>query len=162
MKVKLMKSLKAYLFLIILFFHSACAKENNEGFEYLIFGHFYGECIGEQCVEIFKLTSSELSEDSNDQYPSQDNFYDGNFSLISNEKFELVKDTPLEFPSEFWNEENTVIGQPDAGDWGGFYIEIKNEQGYDFWILDKMKPNVPVKYHSFIDLLNANIAQISD
>jgi len=38
--------------------------------DYLIFGHYYGKCIGEECIEIFKLTKTKLYEDINDNYPS--------------------------------------------------------------------------------------------
>jgi hypothetical protein len=55
------------------------------------------------------------------------------------------------------NENHTVIGMPDAGDWGGFYVEYNFNGTRRFWILDKMKANVPSQYHDFIDSLNAKI-----
>jgi hypothetical protein len=151
-----------FLALIFLLIFSSCSKENNEESNFLVFGHFYGECIGEQCVEIFKLTSTDLSEDSKDNYPGQSSFYNANFNPVSNDKFELVKGLADYFPTIFWNENETVIGQPDAGDWGGFYIEIKNSEGHDFWLLDKNKNYAPAEYHAFIDTLNSKIALISD
>ena len=54
----------------------------------LTFGHYFGFCQGEECIEIFKLTNSELSEDTTDQYPGQQ-FYNGMFIALSQEKFVL-------------------------------------------------------------------------
>lgn len=42
---------------------------------YIIFGHFYGECLGEKGIEIFTLEDDKLFEDSNDRYPSSTGFY---------------------------------------------------------------------------------------
>ena len=41
---------------------------NPQDLDYLIFGHFYGECFGENCIEIFKLEADALYEDDNDVY----------------------------------------------------------------------------------------------
>ena len=72
-------------FLIALIVLSACdeadLKEGEGTTDYIVFGHFYGECVGEQCVEIFKLTKDQLSEDSNDTYPGSDHGYSGNFRM---------------------------------------------------------------------------------
>lgn len=58
--------------------------------EYLIFGHFYGFCEGEQCIEIFKLTEGELFEDQNDNYPDQESFYKRKFIKLSDEAFMIA------------------------------------------------------------------------
>jgi hypothetical protein len=68
-----------------------------------------------------------------------------------------VEDLMDFFPQDLLNESDTVIGMPDAGDWGGFYIEYNFNGTRRFWILDKMKTNVPGKYHAFIDKLNEKI-----
>ena len=81
-----MKNIKYLLFsLFALLFLSACNSDDDAAHanpEYLIFGHFFGECIGEGCVEIFKLDADKLYEDSNDIYPGQSDFYDGNFIRV--------------------------------------------------------------------------------
>jgi hypothetical protein len=146
---------------LLLFLMPACTKECSEEFEFFVFGHFYGECLGEQCVEIFKISQNALYEDSKDMYPGQDNFYSGDYFQLSNELYLLTKDIHLSFPEELWKETNTVIGQPDAGDWGGLYIEMKNSEGHDFWLLDKKMENIPLKYHAFIDSISLKIAQIN-
>jgi len=126
--------------------------------EYLVFGHFYGECGGEGCVEIFRIDDSGLYEDTLDQYPGSNDFYPGHFATqVSSEKFDLVKDLDSYFPEELLNETDIVIGQPDAGDWGGIYFEIKRRSTHRFWLLDQMEVNMPDVYNEFVDRINEKI-----
>jgi hypothetical protein len=126
--------------------------------DYLVFGHYYGECIGEQCVEIFRLEQDKLYEDKMDAYPYSNGFYIGSYILLSQEKFNKVKDLTGFFPADLLTEQDTVIGQPDAGDWGGLYIEYNIDGVRKFWLIDQMKSNVPAKYHEFIDKVNEKIS----
>ena len=125
--------------------------------DYIVFGHFYGECFGEGCVEIFRLEKDRLLEDTNDKYPGATNFYSGNFIQLSEAQFDSVKDIVRYFPETLLNETDTVIGMPDAGDWGGLYVEYCYNGVHKFWLIDQMKSNVPVKYHEFIDKVNEKI-----
>jgi hypothetical protein len=127
---------------------------------YIIFGHFYGECIGEKCIEIFRLEDDKLFEDSNDRYPSSTGFYSGKWEKLSNQKFLDTKELTNDFPMDLLNEPSNVIGQPDAGDWGGLYIEYNYDGIRKFWLLDQKKSNVPTNYHLFIDKVNEKINQL--
>ncbi|MBP6432206.1 MAG: hypothetical protein KA319_10590 [Ferruginibacter sp.] len=144
----------------------SCKKENVENgitlsqTDYLVFGHFYGECIGSNCISIYRLESNQILEDTNDKYPNSTNFYDANYIRLSQQKFNDVKDLINDFPMDLLNETNNVIGQPDAGDWGGLYIEYNYNGVKKFWLLDQMKSNVPTEYHNFIDKVNAKIKLI--
>ena len=42
-------------------------------------------------------------------------------------------------------------------EWGGFYIEYNYNGKHQFWMLDKMKSNVPTSLHAFIDKLNEKL-----
>ena len=141
---------------------TSCKKDDVElsKSDYIIFGHFYGECIGEQCVEIFRLEQEKLFEDTKDQYPNRNEFYDGNYIQLSQQKFNDTKDLTNYFPTDLLDETDTVIGQPDAGDWGGLYVEYNSVGVRKFWFLDQMKSNVPSKYHNFIDKVNEKINQL--
>jgi hypothetical protein len=146
---------------------SACSKDadyaNAGEFEYMIFGHFYGECGGEGCVEIFKLDNERLYEDTTDVYPGGVNPYNGSFILLPNEKYLAVKDLVDSFPVELYAEPETVIGMPDAGDWGGIYVEMKfkNDPGRSgFWLLDQHEGHMPELYNEFVDRINEKIALI--
>ena len=58
--------------------------------EYIVFGHFYGYCVGEGCIEMYKIEDSRVYEDTKDQYPGRDDFYQGHFNTtLSDEKFQL-------------------------------------------------------------------------
>ena len=126
----------------------------------MIFGHFYGECIGEACIEIFKLETDSLMEDTLDTYPSAHDFYQGSYILLSDDKHTIAKKLLNYFPLDLLDEKDTVIGSPDAADGGGLYIEYNFGNIRKFWLLDQMKSNVPEKYHEFIDKVNETIVMI--
>ncbi len=151
---------KLMMIFLTFFLLTSCEKDTIElsKSEYLIFGHFYGECEGEKCVEIFRLEQDKLFEDTKDKYPFGYDFYDGNYIQLSEQKFNDTKDLVNSFPADLLTETDTVIGQPDAGDWGGLHIEYNFNGVRKFWLLDQMKSNVPTKYHNFIDKVNEKIA----
>jgi hypothetical protein len=152
----------------IVFIFSACSDDESFGrcgvglFNNMTFGHFYGECVGEGCVEIYKIESDGLFEDTLDMYPLFNEAYAGQFQKLSNDKFEAVKDLIDEFPTELFGEENVVIGNPDGGDWGGIYLEY-NRIGYpvQYWILDKNEENMPAIYNDYVDKIIEKIALIN-
>ncbi len=158
-------------FLVLSFFVVtvlSCQKEcecaGKGKFEYMVFGHFYGKCAGEGCVEIFKIDEESLYEDSTDVYPNGLAPYIGQYTLLPDAKFQLVKDLIQAFPEALYAEPNNVIGMPDAGDWGGVYVEIKyeNEEAFSgFWLLDQHEGNMPQIYNDFVDKINEKIALIN-
>jgi hypothetical protein len=161
-KASTMKNKLLFVSLLSLLFIS-CQKDEIKPSpkDYLVFGHFYGECGGgESCVEIYKLEQNQLLEDSKDIYPSFSDFYEGNYVKLSQQQLNEAKDLINKIPRELWEESNNVIGQPDAGDWGGLYIEFKHKGKRKFWILDKSKGNVPSKFHTFIDEVTQTIHNI--
>lgn len=127
-----------------LLFGSCKKEEEPQGNEnYLIFGHFYGECIGETCIEIYCLETARLLEDQNDNYPSGLNFYSADFTQLSNSDFLEVNDLMSFFPDTLLLIDDTVIGTPDAGDWGGLYVEYNVDGVRRFWLIDKSESNIP-------------------
>lgn len=142
---------------------TSCKKDDNQisDGDYLMFGHFYGMCGGEQCVEIFRLEETKLFEDQNDDYPGQTDFYNGDYVMLSDTKYDQVKDLIDYFPNGLLNETDKVIGTPDAGDWGGYYIEYKQGGVHKFWLIDKMTNNIPSYMHPFIQKVEEKIALIN-
>ncbi len=131
---------------------------------YFIFGHFYGECGGEGCIEIYKLENERLWEDTTDVYPTSETPYDGIYISLPKIKYELVKDIIDYFPEELYNETVNYIGQPDAGDWGGIYVEIKYVDAAaksGFWLLDQNSSNMPDVYNNFVTRINEKIILIN-
>lgn len=128
--------------------------ENN----FLVFGHFYGECGGEGCVETFKLTDKNLFEDTVDDY-SGENLV---FVKLDNEDFEQVKGLMDFFPSQLLSESKTVFGCPDCADGGGLFILYSDNGNAKSWRIDQDKGNVPSYLHNFIDKVNEKIGLINN
>ena len=69
-----------------------------------------------------------------------------------------------QFPEQLYSETDHVLGQPDAGDWGGIYVEIKHVNDparSGFWLLDQMESNMPQVYNDFVDQINEKIHLIN-
>ena len=146
-------------------FLSSCSQQNEvpeKDIEYILFGHFYGFCLGELCIEIFKLTEDAVYEDSTDIYPSRLEAYRGKFVRLDNEKFELVKSIAESIPKELLNEKDTVIGFPDVTDGGGVYFAINNGTGTRFWLVDQFDQNLPEYLIPLKDLINSSVSLIND
>jgi hypothetical protein len=154
------------LFLINLSILISCTeqKENPDfgNTDTLIFGHFYGFCIGEQCIEIYKLTEENLYEDTLDTYPRWDEFYEGDYVKLDREKFESVRTLWNEIPSELLAAEDTVFGLPDAADGGGIYFEMRQGEFHRFWVIDQVDENIPEYLKIFRGRINEYINQIND
>lgn len=124
---------------------------------FLIFGHFYGECFGEGCVETYMLTDAQLLEDTIDDYSGQQL----NFEALDDALYQQVRDLPEFFPLELLNKNDSVIGCPDCADGGGLYIVYSKNGNQQRWRIDQAKGNVPAYLHDFIDQVNARIALIN-
>jgi hypothetical protein len=126
--------------------------------DFLVFGHFYGECGGEGCVETFKLTSENVFEDIIDDYSGQNL----DFTELSNEKFELVKDLKDGFPNQLLSASETIFGCPDCADGGGLFIQYSDNGTIKSWRIDQNKDNVPSYMRNFIDKVNEKISLLNN
>lgn len=155
-----MKTLITTLALIGLLFTSCSESENSvqaNKMDYLIFGHFHGECLGEGCVETFKLTGDKLYEDTLDIYNAENLA----FVELSREKFELVKDIIDYFPTKLLSDKETRFGCPDCRDQGGVFIQYSENGIVKSWRIDKDKDMIPEYLHNFIDKVNEKIRLIN-
>jgi hypothetical protein len=153
---------------LLTFSFIGCDDEKNQpqpvDSHYFIFGHFYGKCAGEGCVETYKLEDGRLYEDDLDHYPDFTTPIEAHWNELSNERYEAVKDIENDFPAALYGETEHVLGQPDAGDWGGIYVEVKysgemaSKSG--FWLLDKNEYNMSQVYNDFVDSIEVKIALI--
>ena len=127
--------------------------------DYFIFGHFYGECFGEVCIETFKLEGGKLYEDEKDAYGGYSDF---SFIELEDTLYQKVKDLWTAVPDGLRNDTTEVFGCPDCADGGGLYIEL-NEAGLQrHWRIDQDKDNAPEYLHDFMDQVNEKIALIND
>ena len=124
---------------------------------FLVFGHFYGMCVGEGCVETYKLTDLKLYEDILDDYSGQNL----DFVELDNETFEQINDLVDFFPNQLLNETDTVFGCPDCSDGGGLFIQYSDNGNLKSWRIDQFQENVPSYLHSFIDKVNEKIVLIN-
>ena len=125
---------------------------------YLVFGHFYGMCAGEGCVETYKLTDMKLYEDLIDDYSGQNL----EFVELQNETFAQVSDLVDFFPNQLLSEEETVFGCPDCSDGGGLFIQYSDNGNLKSWRIDQFQNNVPSYLHAFIDQVNEAIVLINN
>jgi hypothetical protein len=155
--LKLSKTLSSTLLFFSLLTLIACTKEkdlNSQASDYLVFGHFYGMCWGEECVETYKLIPTALYEDSNDRYDAEEPF---NFNRLSNEKFELVRDLTDYLPTELIEGTEDVYGCPDCADQGGLLVILSVDGAVRKWRIDNAKANIPVFLHEFTDKIKERI-----
>jgi hypothetical protein len=129
--------------------------------DYLIFGTFYGKCAGEECVETYKIEQNRLLEDQKDLYAVRDFYPFDDFTVLSQAKFDLVKDLIDFLPDTLKESESGVIGQPDAGDWGGAFVELKSGNLHRYWVLDQLESNMPEVFNDFVDKINEKVALIN-
>lgn len=156
---------KIILMLSIVGLLIACDKNDktDNGIElnansFLVFGHFYGECGGESCVETFKLTDQNVFEDTIDDYSGQNL----DFVALDNQKFELVNDLLDAFPNQLLSASETTFGCPDCADGGGLFIQYSDNGSTKSWRIDQNKDNVPSYMRNFIDQVNAKIAVLNN
>lgn len=131
-------------------------KINDQNF--LVFGHFYGMCFGEGCIETFKLTDRSLFEDTVDDYGGQNM----EFIELDNNAYELSRDLVDFFPNELLNQNETYFGCPDCADGGGLFIQYSENGNLQNWRIDQVKDNVPEYLHNFIDKVNEKITLINN
>ena len=153
---------KAFTLLMAIVILTSCIKDedcitiNEQNF--LVFGHFYGMCAGEECVETYKLTDLKLYEDILDDYSGQNL----DFVELDNETFEQINDLVDFFPNQLLNETDTVFGCPDCSDGGGLFIQYSDNGNLKSWRIDQFQENVPSYLHSFIDKVNEKISLINN
>lgn len=137
-----MKALTPLCFLTVLMALSSCAKEDSTpSIDTLIFGHFYGKCVGEQCIETYKIEDSRIYEDILDPYAGGDhkNFA---FQQMPDNLLLQIPDLIALFPQQLYKSDLT-LGMPDAGDWGGIYIQVRSQGVSHWWLIDKQEDSLP-------------------
>ncbi len=163
--------MKYLLSLIVLLSITACSSDDDDltreiahptTDNYIIFGHFYGFCAGEECVEIFKLTPTALSEDKKDGYPNWKEGYEGDFVALSNEKFEAVTGLFTSVPEALLAVQDTVLGCPDCTDGGGVYIEYKNGSDQRYWLIDQFQQDIPDDVYQIVEEVNNAVNVINN
>jgi hypothetical protein len=155
-----MKAFKLLFVCIIAWNLSGCSKDESihqKELDYIVFGSFYGECVGENCVAIFKIQGSSLFVDTRKQYPNGMSRYEGTFEILPKELYDLVADLTEEIPNELLEMEPGTIGCPDCADGGGKYIEINIDGEIKAWSIDNGLNRIPESLHEFMNILEDKI-----
>lgn len=153
-----MKSFFYTVLVLTLFSLSSCKKEKEKSpGDYLIFGRFYGFCMGELCIETYKLDAANLYEDLNDNYSGAP--FD--FVQLGAEKFEETKDLINYFPNELLAQPDSTFGCPDCADQGGILISYYANEELKTWRVDNNRSAVPSYLHAFMDKIDDKIDLIN-
>lgn len=132
--------------------------------DYLIFGTYYGECA-ENCINIYYLRPDEqqLFVASEPKYPvyEADSFpYGLHFVTVSQQKYELAKDLINQVPENLLGESKLVIGEPDATDQGGIYVELNHRNMMHKYYIDTNKDAIPAYLHDFVDEILSTVTAL--
>jgi len=73
-----------------------------------------------------------------------------------------VKHLNTSIPGELLVENDTIIGTPDSGDWGGVFFAVNTVEGTRFWLIDQMDANIPESLRPYKAEINAAIAELQD
>ncbi|HUF09267.1 MAG TPA: hypothetical protein VMO47_08105 [Rhodothermales bacterium] len=126
--------------------------------DYIVFGDFYGECFGDGCVDIFRISDGRLYADTLDIYPVASKLpHTVEFVQLPGARYSDVASLIGDVPARLFDEAAVVIGQPDAGDWGGFYLETNVSGEIRYWLIDKMDDNLPGYLRDFTRKLDEAI-----
>ena len=154
--------MKPIFFVFFLLWVFSCGKEEDlvlEDGDYLVFGHYYGKCIGEQCVETFKLTESQLFEDSRDDFTGDSFTFN---ILLSEEKFRQVKDIKDLFPKALLQSVDTTFGCPNCADQGGLLVRVSEKGKLRTWRMDMDKAQLPDYLRVFAEEVRKKIEMLSE
>jgi hypothetical protein len=149
------------LFIAILFV-AACNNDDGGMEDYLIFGHHFGFCAGEECLEYFRVTGTELVEYEDNCTPGILSSCIPDSKKLSDAKFTFAQNLIANFPDSLFSETATTIGCPDCADQGGLYLEIKQGDVIRFWDLDNDNSSLPTYLRAYADEVRAAIDGINN
>lgn len=158
-----------YLFLIILFAGlvscsqdlTLAPEEAVNAPESLIFGDFFGFCLGDACVVIYKLENGKLYRDVHASFESMLNDpYTGVFEEVSQEEFDIADGLIDLIPAYLKQQPDSTFGNPDAYDQGGFYVNYQEGNTQGVWRLDHDGQNLPAQLRDFASALRTSMAAL--
>lgn len=139
----------------------SCNADDTIDRNYLIFGKYAGFCL-ENCTQIFKIENRALFADTLQSYPGSNQPYQGSYIPLTQFQFEQSKSLLDNIPDQILSLNDTVIGQPDAVDQGGYYIEIKTGNVHRYWLIDTDLSKVPEFMHDFLNMVNNRVMTMYD
>jgi hypothetical protein len=115
----------------------------------LIFGQFYGFCMGPACIENYLLEAGKLYVDGNDVY-GKPFPYEGDWSERPAAEYAIAAPLIESFPAALWQADQETFGIPDAYDQGGYFLEARRADGtHRAWRLDTNPDALPEAIRPF-------------
>lgn len=154
---------KTWLFLVAILTLASCnsTKKHPKTIDsldnYLVFGKFHGHCLGD-CTTLYKLEGNQVFADSLMRFAD---WTDLKFKNVPHAKkhTETAKALLAVFPMELLKAEET-IGCPDCADQGGFALEIRKDGKLQHWRIDTNRAQLPAYLKSYVDKIDAAMAQL--
>lgn len=159
--------------IVLMFALAGCEPEEEEKTstevfpEFIVFGRFQSTGCGnfDSCVELFRMETGSLREDTVDNIPQAGVPYMGNYSLeLSASDYNLVQELFKEkIPSELLALPNGLVGTAQPWTTNFYYFEYKTATQHGYWVIDgSFDGNLGAVIQTFIsDIQNAvNIASM--
>ncbi len=126
--------------------------------DYLIFGTFYGECLG-NCTHLFKLEDGRLYADEvNIGIPEEIEFEE---YPMSEEDYELAEEL-WDVPDDITQSDQTIWGCPDCADQGGVYLEIFSTEGRSKYRIDTRNDDLTEDIIAYKDRVLQIVAELEE
>lgn len=152
------KHVEIVISLLLVFSSCTIDQQVKYHYDYLVFGKYYGECIGENCVNIYKIADNKLFKDTAEILPTWVHPYQAScYAELPDSLYRISEQLLGSIPDNFLADTTIVYGQPDAGDWGGYYVEAKYDNKVRYFLLDTKKENIPKALNGFQDELESII-----
>jgi hypothetical protein len=127
--------------------------------DHLIFGTYYGECIG-NCSFLFKIKQCQVFEDDMEYYYNEELKFKPD--ALSVDEYTIAEEALMKFPDELWNEQDTVFGIPDAYDQGGIFIQRNLNGEIKSWNLDTNEEVLPAYLAEYASILKTIVFELSN
>ena len=144
----------------------SCGTEEEKGLcdspegDQLIFGTYYGECIG-NCTFLFKIENCEVFEDDMEWFYGEDLKFKPD--ALTNDEYLIAEEALNKFPNDLWNEQvDSVFGIPDAYDQGGIFIQKITNGELKSWNLDTNEEVLPTYLAEYAAVLKTIVLDLSN
>ncbi|WP_276498738.1 hypothetical protein [Pontibacter litorisediminis] len=146
---------------VILLLASGFIQKTPTQDSYLIFGRFYKDCVGGECMKLYKLENNSLYEflEDSTNYPSFNQFHTGDFRKLSQEKYNRISTLAASIPQELLEIKSGFVGKTDHN-WSGYYIEYAKGGERKFWIFDEARRDVPPAYLPLLNEIEKSLNEV--
>ena len=157
-----MKQLLSLSLFILAF--TSCKKETiqllkkgtNQPVSSFSFGVSHGYCIGE-CAKFYSIVEGQVFPDDMHRLQQPLLFKP---EALSNEKYLIAKDLVDSFPAYLINNPDTTFGCPDCHDQGAIYLELKSDEGVQYWNIDMDEKGQPSEIRDYVQQLIVVLSQL--